>query len=471
MRAGWEERPLGDLCAILDSRRRPITKRDRVPGEIPYYGATGVLDYVSGFIFDEPLVLVGEDGAKWGVGERTAFPVDGPTWINNHAHVLRPNRSVILDKWLIYYLNNEDLSAFITGLTVPKLNQEMLRSIPVPLPPLAEQQRIVAILDEAFEAIAAATANAEKNLANARELVDGYMTAVLLGLDGHVPSVALAEVCRRVTVGHVGSMAHLYKQRGIPFLRSQNIRPFHVDLTDVKYIDEEFDGKLEKSRLRPGDVAIVRTGYPGTAAVIPVDLPVANCADLVIVRPGSQLSADYLAMFLNSSIGKTLVGVNLVGAAQKHFNVGAAKQAKLPLPALAEQTRVTEQVRAMRAGAADLERLYTRKLAALAELKQSLLARAFSGARTADHGDDAPNIPSLRAEGEATQGRRTGGGSLRRSAPRDDGGKGAARDDGGKGASRDGAGDGTPPENQPPIPTIPAAAKRSAGTQGRRTDG
>src|ERR1700733_333882 len=133
--------PLGSLCDILDSRRKPVTKRDRISGEYPYYGATGIVDYVEHYIFDEPLVLVGEDGAKWEAGENTAFPVDGRCWINNHAHVLRPHRDSVLDKWIIYYLNASDLSPFITGLTVPKLNQEKLREIPIPLPPLPEQKR------------------------------------------------------------------------------------------------------------------------------------------------------------------------------------------------------------------------------------------------------------------------------------------------------------------------------------------
>src|SRR5687767_9101922 len=94
----WQTKPLGELCDILDNQRKPITKRDRISGAYPYYGATGVLGYVEGFLFDEPLVLVGEDGAKWESGESTAFAVEGKIWVNNHAHVLRPHRTKILDK-------------------------------------------------------------------------------------------------------------------------------------------------------------------------------------------------------------------------------------------------------------------------------------------------------------------------------------------------------------------------------------
>ena len=143
----WPTKKLGEVCDILDSLRKPVTKRDRKPGPYPYYGATGVQDYVADYIFDEPLVLVGEDGAKWGAGERTAYRVEGKYWVNNHAHVLRPHRNILLDNWLVYFLNFSGLSKYITGLTVKKLNQEKMKMIEIPLPPLSEQKKIVAYLD------------------------------------------------------------------------------------------------------------------------------------------------------------------------------------------------------------------------------------------------------------------------------------------------------------------------------------
>lgn len=117
---------LGDLCEVLDKLRKPITKSDRISGEYPYYGATGILDYVNDYIFGERLVLIGEDGAKWGSGDETAFIAEGKYWVNNHAHVIRPNGKAIIDDFLVSYLNSIDLSPYTTGVTVPKLNQEKL---------------------------------------------------------------------------------------------------------------------------------------------------------------------------------------------------------------------------------------------------------------------------------------------------------------------------------------------------------
>jgi type I restriction enzyme, S subunit len=188
----WPQIPLGEVCDVLDSRRKPVTKRDRIAGQIPYYGATGILDYVADYIFDEKLVLIGEDGAKWGPGEKTAFAAEGKYWVNNHAHVIRPRREMVMDEWIIYFLNFSDLSQFITGLTVPKLNQGKLCEIPIPLPSLPEQQRFVAILDEAFAGLATATANAEKNLKNARELFDSTLNSAIRGGGDLVPLSTLA---------------------------------------------------------------------------------------------------------------------------------------------------------------------------------------------------------------------------------------------------------------------------------------
>ena len=184
MKEGWEYKSLGDVCEILDSRRKPITKNKRESGTIPYYGATGILDYVKDYIFDEKLVLLGEDGAKWGAGENSAYIVEGKTWVNNHAHALRPKREHLIDELLVYYLNFANLQPFITGVTVPKLNQEKMRSIEIPVPPLSEQQAIVDYLDSAFAKIDAMKANAEKALNEAKALFQASLKEMLEPKEG-----------------------------------------------------------------------------------------------------------------------------------------------------------------------------------------------------------------------------------------------------------------------------------------------
>lgn len=175
---GWETKSLSEVCENLDSKRKPITKSKRSAVPIPYYGALGVFDHVKGHLFEEDLLLVSEDGAN--LLART-YPIDfsisGKTWVNNHAHVLR-FADADSRRFIEYYLNSISLEPWVSGMAQPKLNQTKLNSIPVPDPPPAEQKRIVSILDEAFSAIAKAKENAEKNLANARELFESYLNRV-----------------------------------------------------------------------------------------------------------------------------------------------------------------------------------------------------------------------------------------------------------------------------------------------------
>ena len=135
-----------------DSKRKPITSGNREAGEYPYYGASGIVDYVSGYIFDGDYLLVSEDGNNL-VARSTpiAFSISGKNWVNNHAHVLKFD-CYATRRYVEFYLNAIDLSQFISGGAQPKLNQKNLNTIPIPLPAIKEQERIVGILDR-FDAL------------------------------------------------------------------------------------------------------------------------------------------------------------------------------------------------------------------------------------------------------------------------------------------------------------------------------
>lgn len=153
--------------------------------------------------------------------------------------------------------------------------------------------------------------------------------------------VLLEDVAAELTVGFVGSMTSEYVDLGIPFLRSKNVEPYGIKWDDMRFINREFHERLKKSALAPGDVVIVRTGKPGAAALIPKSLPEANCSDVVIVRPGSQLDARFLVYYLNS-LAVHHVNAHLVGAVQQHFNVGSARKLSMKLPPLAQQQAIAQ---------------------------------------------------------------------------------------------------------------------------------
>ena len=150
----WNQESISSTCEVLNNRRKPITGSERKKGIYSYYGASGIIDYVDNYIFDEKLLLIGEDGAKWGAYENTAFIVDGKYWVNNHAHVLKPIG--ITHKLLESYLVKLDIHSFITGAAPPKLTLGKLKEIPIPVPKNPkEQQKIADCLTSLDELITA----------------------------------------------------------------------------------------------------------------------------------------------------------------------------------------------------------------------------------------------------------------------------------------------------------------------------
>ena len=139
---------LGSLAENLDSKRKPITSGLRESGSIPYYGASGIVDYVKDYIFDGDYLLISEDGANLTARNTPiAFSISGKNWVNNHAHVLK-FETYAERRYVEYYLNSIELTPYISGAAQPKLNQKNLNSIKIPSPSLKEQERIVAILDK-----------------------------------------------------------------------------------------------------------------------------------------------------------------------------------------------------------------------------------------------------------------------------------------------------------------------------------
>lgn len=154
----WIEHRLGDCVDVLDNLRVPVSGelRSAEPGATPYYGANGLQGYINGYIFDEPLILIAEDGGYFDeFAERPiAYRIEGKSWVNNHAHVLRPKSGFDFD-FLFYSLQHKDIVAFIKGGTRAKLNQAELRDIKVTAPKDKPTQRkiasILSTIDTAIE--------------------------------------------------------------------------------------------------------------------------------------------------------------------------------------------------------------------------------------------------------------------------------------------------------------------------------
>jgi type I restriction enzyme S subunit len=257
-----------------------------------------------------------------------------------------------------------------------RVPENFLAKVEIPLPPLAEQRQIAEVLDRA-EALRA------KRRAALAEL-DALTQSIFLDLFGDPvtnpkgwPHVNFEDICERVTVGIVVKPSSYYVPKGVPALRSLNIKPGRIVLQDLVFFSEsDNDTKLTKTKLKVGDLVLVRSGQPGTAAVVPTELDGVNAIDLLIATPLSKLTdATFLCEFFNSSGGRDLVLSKQRGQVQKHLNVGSLNEAAIPLPPLALQQEFARRVAAV-------EKLKQAQRTALTELDAlfaTLQHRAFRG--------------------------------------------------------------------------------------------
>jgi len=189
----WPTTKISNISENLDSKRVPVARLKRKPGDIPYYGATGIVDYVDDYIFDEELLLIGEDGADWSSGANTAFIINGKSWVNNHAHVLRIKDANI--QFVMNYLNHSDLRNYISGTTRGKLNQASLNKIKVPNPSLRIQQKIASILSSVDEDIQ----KTDQIIQKTEELKQGLADELLNSKSKNWKSFSLKELCNFTT--------------------------------------------------------------------------------------------------------------------------------------------------------------------------------------------------------------------------------------------------------------------------------
>jgi len=262
--SSWPKKPLGEVVEFLDHLRRPITARYRRPGPYPYYGANGQQDSVADYIFDEPLILMAEDGGYFGDPDRTiAYRVEGKCWVNNHAHVLRPKAGVDIG-FLCRHLEKYDVTRFIKGATRQKLNKSSASEITITVPPLPKQKRIAAILDKA-DAI-------RRKRQQAIKLTDEFLRSVFLDMFGdpilntkNWQKVQFDNVCE----SRLGKMLDSKKQTGRNrrmYLRNANVLWDQFDLSEVLEMDfDERDREIFK--LRYGELLVCEGGEVGRSAI------------------------------------------------------------------------------------------------------------------------------------------------------------------------------------------------------------
>lgn len=186
--AAWQVSKIKYFFDCLDGKRVPVDAGERISGPYPYWGAGSVTDYVNDYLFDEELILLGEDGAPFFDYTRpVAFLVNEKIWVNNHIHVLKPHRSVC-PSYLVHYLNNVDYKTYINGSILNKLTQSNMNTIAFVVPPYEEQVRIAAFLDRKCTEIDAVIERTKATIEEYKKLKQSIITeAVTKGIRGDRP--------------------------------------------------------------------------------------------------------------------------------------------------------------------------------------------------------------------------------------------------------------------------------------------
>jgi len=378
----WQTRRLGDLVEILsgfafdsahfsDAGDLPIVRiRDVVPG----YSSTFYLgEYEEKFVIQDGDLLIGMDGefnrAKW---------QGGRALLNQRVCHIEPSNRELDSQYLFHFLPAalkaiEDVTPFVT---VKHLSVKTIRDIEIPLPPVAEQKRIAGILDQA-DALRALRRAALAKLDTLPQAIFADMFGDPVTNPKGWPRVRCADLCDRLTVGIVVKPASYYAEHGVPILRSLNVGPGFIRLDELVYADPEDNSPaLLKAQLKTCDIVLVRSGQPGTAAIIPQSLSGAFAVDILIATPRLNLvQPAFLCQFFNSAGGRRLVLSEQRGQVQKHLNVGSLNEAQIPLPPLALQEEFARRVAAVE----QLRSAHRDALTKLDELFAALQHRAFRG--------------------------------------------------------------------------------------------
>jgi type I restriction enzyme, S subunit len=411
MSSEWPTRPLGELTVNHDGRRRPVKESERQAGPFPYYGASGVVDHVDGYLFDGEYLLVGEDGENLRTRQTPiAFLAIGKFWVNNHAHIVTGN-GIASTRYLLYALLGSDISSYLTGAVMPKLTQGNLNRLIVPCPPRPVQDAIVSVLgalddriallretNATLEAIAQALfkswfvdfdpvrakqqglAPTGMDEATAALFPDSFEESAL----GLVPTgwrvQRLGEVVSRVTKGTTPTtLKRPFVPAGINFVKAESMTDDGGFIPEkFAFIDAETHELLRRSQLEAGDVLISIAGTIGRTAVMTSDFLPANTNQAVaLIRPLPEVfPSGLLVRFLQRSDSRQLMGERVVQAVQANLSLGTLSDLMVVLPPPDVTRKLHETLLSQVDASKALNQQRTRTLATL---RDTLLPRLISG--------------------------------------------------------------------------------------------
>ena len=401
MRKGWQTRPLADLCEVFADGDWVESKDQSSDGiRLIQTGNVG-----EGIFKDriEKARYISEDTFKrlrcteivegdclisrlpYPVGRSCILPDTVEQMITAvDCTIVRFKPTQFLPEFFNLYSQSTDylntVAKECTGTTRSRISRSNLGLTPIPVPPLAEQQRIVTILDQAFDGIATAKANAEKNLQNARALFESHLNAVFTNAWEKGELVTLSNLATDITDGD-----HLPPPKssvGVPFITIRNIAKDTrtIDFSDTFMVSRAyFDGLKPIKKPRKGDVLYTVTGSFGIPVLLNDNREFCFQRHIGLVRPTLKTNAAWLYYLLSSPQVLTQASDRATGTAQKTVSLKVLRSFNVPRLPLDQQTSAVVKLDALASETKHLGSIYQRKLAALDALKKSLLHQAFSG--------------------------------------------------------------------------------------------
>ncbi len=384
----WNVETIDELCEVLNNIRKPISSDKRENGSYPYYGASGIIDYVNDFLFEEKLLLVGEDGAKWDAYEDTAFLVEGKYWVNNHAHVLKSKN--INEKFLESFLIKTDFNPYVTGAAPPKLTLGSLKQIKVPKPnSLKEQQKIASCLSSLDELIIAE----EQRLDQLSEHKKGLMQNLFPQEGENVPKVRFKEFeddwvktpfSSNILVidgdrGDNYPKAEEYSSNGYcVFLNAKNVTKNGFAFNEIQFITKEKDKLLRKGKLSRNDIVLTTRGSLGQFAFYDETVPFENVrinSGMVILRlKNNEIDSDFLYNFCRSETIQSTIQAQSFGNAVQQLTVAVINNFTLFHPkSIKEQQKIASCLSSLD----ELIQAQTGRIEELKEHKKGLMQKLF----------------------------------------------------------------------------------------------
>ncbi|MFG1755353.1 restriction endonuclease subunit S [Streptosporangium sandarakinum] len=328
----WSESKLKYVAPGMQAGEAITADSIEPKGTYPVYGGNGLRGYTEAKTHQGTHILIGRQGALCG----NVHLVSGEFWASEHAIVARPAATVEA-RWLAHLLQVMNLGQYSQTAAQPGIGTAQINALAVPVPPFREQHAIADYLDRETARIDTLIEEQQRLIEMLHERREAVIGAAFLNAQAQQP---LKRVVPDITVGIVVQPSRWYVEDGVPALRGLNINRGSISTRDLVYISAEGDDANSKSRLRGGDVVVVRTGQAGAAAKVPESLDGANAIDILIIRPGTGTDADFLVWYLNSPVAASHIKEGSVGAIQGHFNVGALRELPFPTVSLNSQRRI-----------------------------------------------------------------------------------------------------------------------------------